>query len=43
MTIERTDVARALGVPEEQLRVITPDVGGAFGGKMTAYREDIKV
>ena len=39
--IERTDLAKALGVPEEQVRVITPDVGGAFGGKMTAYREDI--
>ena len=39
--IERTDLATALGVPEEHVRVITPDVGGAFGAKMTAYREDI--
>ena len=39
--IERGDLATALGVPEEQVRVITPDVGGAFGAKMTAYREDI--
>ncbi len=39
--IERTDLAKALGVEEEQVRVITPDVGGAFGAKMTAYREDI--
>ncbi|HEU0113059.1 MAG TPA: xanthine dehydrogenase family protein molybdopterin-binding subunit, partial [Thermomicrobiales bacterium] len=38
---ERTDLAQALAVPEEQIRVITPDVGGAFGAKMTAYREDI--
>ncbi|HEU5434165.1 MAG TPA: molybdopterin cofactor-binding domain-containing protein, partial [Thermomicrobiales bacterium] len=38
---ERTDLAQALGVPDEQIRVITPDVGGAFGAKMTAYREDI--
>lgn len=39
--LERTDLATALSVPEERIRVITPDVGGAFGGKMTAYREDI--
>lgn len=39
--IERTDLAKALGIPEEDLHVITPDVGGAFGGKMTAYRETI--
>ncbi|HET7094735.1 MAG TPA: molybdopterin cofactor-binding domain-containing protein, partial [Thermomicrobiales bacterium] len=38
---ERTDLAQALAVPEEQIRVVTPDVGGAFGAKMTAYREDI--
>lgn len=38
---ERTDLAKALGIPEEDLHVITPDVGGAFGGKMTAYRETI--
>ena len=39
--LERTDAAQALGVPEENIRVITPDVGGAFGGKMTLYRETI--
>jgi carbon-monoxide dehydrogenase large subunit len=38
---ERTDIAQALGVPEDDLRIITPDVGGAFGAKMTAYRESI--
>jgi aerobic carbon-monoxide dehydrogenase large subunit len=38
---ERTDLAKALGIPEDDLHVITPDVGGAFGGKMTAYRETI--
>lgn len=41
--LERTDLAQAIGVPEESLRVITPDVGGAFGGKMTPYRESILV
>jgi aerobic carbon-monoxide dehydrogenase large subunit len=39
--LERTDAAQALGVPEEHIRVITPDVGGAFGGKMTLYRETV--
>lgn len=29
----RGDVARALGFPEEKVRVITPFVGGGFGGK----------
>lgn len=29
----RTSVARALGVPDTQVRVITPYVGGGFGGK----------
>lgn len=39
--IERTDLAQAMGVPEDRVRVITPDVGGAFGAKMTTYRESI--
>jgi carbon-monoxide dehydrogenase large subunit len=39
--LERADAAQALGVPEENIRVITPDVGGAFGGKMTLYRETV--
>ncbi len=39
--LERGDLATAMGVPDEDVRVITPDVGGAFGAKMTAYREDI--
>lgn len=38
---ERADLAKALGIPEDNLHIITPDVGGAFGGKMTAYRETI--
>ncbi len=37
----RTDLAKALGIAEERIRVITPDVGGAFGAKMTLYREDV--
>lgn len=32
-------LARLLGLPKEQLRVITPDVGGAFGAKFGADPE----
>lgn len=41
--LERTDLAKALGMEESDLRVLTPDVGGAFGAKMTLYREDMLV
>jgi CO/xanthine dehydrogenase Mo-binding subunit len=29
----KTDVAKALGLPAEKVRIITPYLGGAFGGK----------
>ncbi len=29
----RTEVAQIFGIPEEQIRVIVPDTGGAYGGK----------
>jgi isoquinoline 1-oxidoreductase len=32
----RRDLAEALGVPPERVRVIVPDMGGGFGGKHTA-------
>ena len=35
----RSGLARLLGVPEEQVRIITPDVGGAFGAKFGADPE----
>ncbi|MDQ3810046.1 MAG: xanthine dehydrogenase family protein molybdopterin-binding subunit [Chloroflexota bacterium] len=35
----RTPLARLLGLAENRLRVITPDVGGAFGVKNSLYRE----
>jgi carbon-monoxide dehydrogenase large subunit len=41
--LERTDLAKVLGVAEQDVRVVTPDVGGAFGAKMTLYREDVIV
>ena len=35
----RTGIADAIGMPEADLRVIAPDVGGAFGQKMSLYPE----
>jgi len=35
----RSQVADALGLPEAKVRVIAPDVGGAFGAKLMAYPE----
>ncbi|HLG13096.1 MAG TPA: glyceraldehyde dehydrogenase subunit alpha [Blastocatellia bacterium] len=36
----RTQVAVMLGVPENKLRVITPEVGGGFGSKLNVYAEE---
>src|SRR5437764_7342502 len=36
----RTEVALMLGVPENKLRVITPEVGGGFGSKLNVYAEE---
>lgn len=35
----RFEVAATTGIPEEKIRVIAPDVGGAFGGKLATYVE----
>jgi carbon-monoxide dehydrogenase large subunit len=35
----RTGIADALGMPEAELRVIAPDVGGGFGQKMQLFPE----
>jgi carbon-monoxide dehydrogenase large subunit len=37
----RTLVAGALGIPENRLRVVAPEVGGGFGSKLNVYAEDI--
>jgi carbon-monoxide dehydrogenase large subunit len=37
----RSEVARILGVPENRIRVIAPDVGGGFGAKGGVYRDEI--
>jgi carbon-monoxide dehydrogenase large subunit len=39
----RSAVAQALGIPEAAIRVIAPDVGGGFGLKCVAGREEIAV
>jgi aerobic carbon-monoxide dehydrogenase large subunit len=39
----RSGVAQALGVPERQVRVIAPDVGGGFGLKCVVGREEVAV
>jgi carbon-monoxide dehydrogenase large subunit len=38
--ILRTQIAVQLGIPKHQVRVITPEVGGAFGCKLNVYREE---
>ncbi|MCL6508216.1 MAG: molybdopterin-dependent oxidoreductase, partial [Bryobacteraceae bacterium] len=37
----RTLVAQALGLPENRLRVVAPEVGGGFGSKLNVYAEEI--
>ncbi len=39
----RSGVAQALCVPERQIRVIAPDVGGGFGLKCVVGREEVAV
>ena len=39
----RSAVAERLGLAENQVRVIAPDVGGAFGAKINVYPEEILV
>jgi carbon-monoxide dehydrogenase large subunit len=36
----RTQVAIMVGIPENRVRVITPEVGGGFGCKLNVYREE---
>ncbi|RCW43575.1 carbon-monoxide dehydrogenase large subunit [Halopolyspora algeriensis] len=39
--ILRTMLAMTLGVPEQKIRVIAPDVGGGFGGKLQVTPEEV--
>jgi carbon-monoxide dehydrogenase large subunit len=36
----RLFLAGAMGIPESRVRVISPDVGGGFGSKISPYSED---
>jgi carbon-monoxide dehydrogenase large subunit len=36
----RTQLAIMIGMPENKLRVITPEVGGGFGSKLNVYGEE---
>lgn len=39
--IVRTMMAMTLGIPEHKIRVIAPDVGGGFGGKLQMTPEEV--
>jgi carbon-monoxide dehydrogenase large subunit len=39
--ILRTLLAATLGIPEHKVRVIAPDVGGGFGGKIAVMPEEV--
>jgi carbon-monoxide dehydrogenase large subunit len=41
--IARTMLHYVLGIPEREIRVIAPDVGGGFGGKAQIYGEEYVV
>jgi carbon-monoxide dehydrogenase large subunit len=37
----RADLSNSIGIPENKIRLIAPDVGGGFGSKGPLYREDV--
>ncbi|MEK9838985.1 MAG: xanthine dehydrogenase family protein molybdopterin-binding subunit, partial [Ilumatobacter sp.] len=39
----RGQVAKANGIPEDEIRIITPDVGGGFGAKIGVYSDELLV
>src|SRR5258708_23677329 len=39
----RLFLAGALGIPETRIRIISPDLGGGFGSKISPYSEDYLV
>src|SRR5262245_10337390 len=41
--VKRIALSQMLGLPENQVRVIAPDVGGGFGGKNRIMPEDVAV
>jgi carbon-monoxide dehydrogenase large subunit len=41
--IARTGLAMHLGLAENQVRVVAPDMGGGFGCKVVLYQEDVAI
>jgi carbon-monoxide dehydrogenase large subunit len=41
--LARTQVALMIGMPENKLRLIAPEVGGGFGSKLNVYAEEAMV
>ena len=41
--IARFIISGMLGMPEDKLRVVAPDVGGGFGAKLQVYAEEVLV
>lgn len=39
----KREVAKGLGIEDDQVRIISPDVGGGFGAKIHSYPEDLVV
>lgn len=39
--ILRLMLALTLGIPEQKIRVVAPDVGGGFGSKLNVYAEEV--
>jgi aerobic carbon-monoxide dehydrogenase large subunit len=39
--MHRRFIADTVGIPEHQLRIIAPDIGGGFGAKMHLYPEEL--
>jgi aerobic carbon-monoxide dehydrogenase large subunit len=39
--LSKTNFSALLGIPEQNVRVIAPEVGGGFGAKLELYAEDV--
>lgn len=39
--MHRRWIAETVGIPEHQLRIVAPDIGGGFGAKMHLYPEEL--
>jgi len=41
IALSRTDLAKTLGMPEEKVRLVSPYIGGGFGGKLFVRAEAV--